>query len=52
MGILYILFGLFVITHPVVTMASLISIFPIWAIVAGIFAIVMAFQLRGLAASK
>lgn len=52
MGILYVLFGLLVTTHPVVTMATLTWIFSIWAIVAGVIAIVMAFQLRGLAASK
>lgn len=52
MGILYLLFGLFVITHPVATMATLTWLFSIWAIVAGVIAIVMAFQLRGLAASK
>ncbi|MEM7534598.1 MAG: DUF308 domain-containing protein [Chloroflexota bacterium] len=52
MGILYLLFGLFVITHPVATMATLTWLFSIWAIVAGITAIVMAFQVRGLATSK
>ena len=52
MGILYVLFGLLVITHPVSTMATLIWVFPIWAIVAGAIAIITAFQLRGLATSK
>lgn len=52
MGILYVLFGLLVITHPVSTMATLIWVFSIWAIVAGIIAIITAFQLRGLATSK
>lgn len=52
MGILYVLFGLFVISNPLVTVASLVWIFSIWAIVAGVIAIVMAFRLRGLAASK
>jgi uncharacterized membrane protein HdeD (DUF308 family) len=52
MGILYVLFGLFVITHPLVTLASLVWIFSIWAIVAGVIAVVMAFRLRGLATSK
>ena len=52
MGILYVLFGLFVITHPLVTLASLVWIFSIWAIVAGVVAVVMAFRLRGLATSK
>jgi uncharacterized membrane protein HdeD (DUF308 family) len=51
-GILYVLFGLFVITHPLVTLASLVWIFSIWAIVAGVIAVVMAFRLRGLATSK
>ncbi|MCY3873701.1 MAG: DUF308 domain-containing protein [Rhodobacteraceae bacterium] len=52
MGILYVLFGLLVITHPVSTMATLIWVFSIWAIVAGAIAIITAFQLRGLATSK
>lgn len=52
MGILYVLFGLFVISHPVVTVASLVWMFSIWAVVAGVIAIVLAFQLRGLATSK
>jgi len=52
MGILYVLFGLFVVAHPVVTLASLVWIFSIWAIVAGVIAVVMAFRLRGLATSK
>ena len=52
MGILYVIFGLFVIANPIATIASLVWLFSIWAIVAGIFAIVMAFRLRGLAASE
>ena len=52
MGTLYVLFGLLVFTHPVATMATLIWVFSIWAIVAGIIAIITAFQLRGLATSK
>ena len=52
MGILYVLFGLLVITHPVSTMATLIWVFSIWAIVAGVIAIITAFQLRGQATSK
>ena len=51
MGILYVIFGLFVVTHPVATMATLVWLFSIWAIVAGAIAIVMAFRLRGLAKS-
>jgi uncharacterized membrane protein HdeD (DUF308 family) len=52
MGILYLIFGLFVITHPLITVASLVWVFSIWAIVAGVIAIVMAFQLRRLATSQ
>ena len=52
MGILYVLFGLLVITHPVTTMATLVWVFSIWAIVAGIIAIITALQLRGLTKSK
>ncbi|MEM7134388.1 MAG: DUF308 domain-containing protein [Chloroflexota bacterium] len=52
MGILYILVGLFVLTHPVATMATRTLIFSIWAIVAGVIAIVMAFRLRGLTSLK
>ncbi len=52
MGILYIIFGLFMVTHPVATLATLVWLFSIWAIVGGVFAIVLAFQLRGLATSK
>lgn len=51
MGILYILFGLFVITNPLITVVSLVWVFSIWAIVAGVIAIVMAFQIRRLATS-
>ncbi|MFZ4661456.1 MAG: HdeD family acid-resistance protein [Caldilineaceae bacterium] len=52
MGILYVLFGLFVVAHPVVTVATLTLILSIWAVVAGVIAIVMAFQVRGLATAK
>ena len=52
MGILYVIFGIFVIAQPLVTLATLVWLLPIWAIVGGLFAIVMAFQLRGLATSK
>jgi uncharacterized membrane protein HdeD (DUF308 family) len=52
MGILYVLFGLFVMANPVVTVATLTWVLSIWAIVAGITAIFMAFRLRGLATSK
>lgn len=48
-GILYVLFGIFVIAHPLVTIGALVWIFAFWALVAGILAIVLAFRLRGLA---
>ncbi|MBA3072842.1 MAG: DUF308 domain-containing protein [Anaerolineae bacterium] len=48
-GILYILFGIIVIAHPLVTIGALVWIFAFWALVAGILAIVLAFRLRGLA---
>lgn len=50
MGILYVIFGILIIFNPFLSLASLIWLMPIWAIVTGIFAIVLAFQLRGLAA--
>jgi uncharacterized membrane protein HdeD (DUF308 family) len=49
MGILYVLFGIFVIANPLVTIGALVLIFAFWALVAGILAIVLAFRLRGLA---
>lgn len=49
MGVFYALFGLFVIANPVVTLATLTWLFSIWAIVAGVIAVVMAFRLRRLA---
>lgn len=52
MGILYVIFGIFVIARPLVTLATLTWLFSIWAIVGGLFAIVMAFRLRGLATSE
>ena len=52
MGILYVIFGIFIIAQPLVTLATLVWLLPIWAIVGGLFAIVMAFQLRGLATSE
>ena len=50
MGILYIIFGVFIVTHPVMTLATLVILLPIWAIVSGVFAIGLAFMLRGSAA--
>ena len=52
MGILYVLFGLFVMANPLVTMVTLTWVFSIWAIVAGVVAVIMAFRLRGMATSK
>ena len=51
MGILYVIFGILIFSHPFVTMASLVWIFASWALVSGILAIVLAFKLRGLAKS-
>lgn len=51
-GILYVLFGLFVMANPLVTMVTLTWVFSIWAIVAGVVAVIMAFRLRGMATSK
>ncbi|MCB0044501.1 MAG: HdeD family acid-resistance protein [Caldilineaceae bacterium] len=51
LGILSIIFGLIIIFNPLLTEAMLILILPIWAIVAGIFAIVAAFTLRGQASN-
>jgi uncharacterized membrane protein HdeD (DUF308 family) len=48
-GILYVLFGIFVIAHPLVTIGALVLIFAFWALIAGILAIVLAFRLRRLA---
>ena len=49
MGILYVLFGIFIVTHPILTLASLLWLIPIWAIASGIFAITFAFMARGAA---
>lgn len=49
MGILYIIFGILIVANPIMTLAALVWLIPIWAVAAGIFAIVLAFQLRGLA---
>ena len=51
MGILYVIFGIFVIGHPLATMATLVWLFAFWALVSGVLAIVLAFKLRGLAKS-
>jgi uncharacterized membrane protein HdeD (DUF308 family) len=52
MGILYVLFGIFVISHPLLTIGALIWMFAFWALVSGILAIVLAFRLRGLAKKR
>ena len=49
MGILYVLFGIFIVTHPILTLASLVWLISIWAMVSGIFAITLAFVVRGTA---
>ena len=49
MGILYVLFGIFVISNPLVTIGALVLIFAFWALISGVLAIVLAFRLRGLA---
>jgi uncharacterized membrane protein HdeD (DUF308 family) len=49
LGILYVLFGIFVISNPLVTIGALVWIFAFWALVSGILAIGLAFRLRGLA---
>jgi uncharacterized membrane protein HdeD (DUF308 family) len=36
----------------VITLATLTWVFSIWAIVAGVVAVIMAFRLRGMATSK
>ena len=51
MGILYVIFGVLIFSHPLATMASLVWIFASWALVSGILAIVLAFKLRRLAKS-
>jgi uncharacterized membrane protein HdeD (DUF308 family) len=47
MGILYILFGIFVISNPLVSLVAGAWAFAFWALVSGILAIVLAFRLRG-----
>ena len=49
MGILYVIFGIFIFSHPLATMSTLVWIFAFWALVSGVSAIVLAFKLRGLA---
>lgn len=49
MGILYVIFGIFVMANPIIVLATLVWLLSIWAIVAGVFVIWFAFQLRGTA---
>jgi uncharacterized membrane protein HdeD (DUF308 family) len=51
MGILYVIFGIFIFSHPLATMGTLVWLFALWALVSGVLAIVLAFKLRGLAKS-
>ncbi len=48
MGILYVLFGIFVVSHPLITVGALVWVFASWALISGITAIVLAFRLRKL----
>lgn len=49
MGILYVIFGIFIFSHPLATIGTLVWLFALWALVSGVLAIVLAFKLRGLA---
>jgi len=49
MGILYVIFGIFIFSHPLATMSTLVWIFALWALISGVLAIVLAFKMRGLA---
>lgn len=52
MGILYVIFGLLIVANPVMTLATLVWLIPIWALVSGLFAILLAFQLRSLSSTE
>ncbi|NDJ54796.1 MAG: hypothetical protein GYB68_17135 [Chloroflexi bacterium] len=52
MGILYVLFGIFMFAHPLATVGALVWLFGFWAIVAGVAAIFLAFRVRGLAKAE
>ncbi|MCP4140130.1 MAG: hypothetical protein GY755_07550 [Chloroflexi bacterium] len=49
MGILYVIFGIVIFSHPLLTMSTLVWIFALWALISGVLAIVLAFKMRGLA---
>ena len=46
MGALYVLFGLFLVTHPVLTMSAMAWLFGTWALFSGAVAVVLALRLR------
>ena len=46
MGALYVLFGLFIVTHPVLTMSAMAWLFGTWALFSGAVAVVLALRLR------
>lgn len=48
MGILYVIFGIIVISNPLVSLVIGAWIFAFWAVVSGILAVVLAFRMRGL----
>lgn len=46
LGALYVLFGLFLVTHPVLTMSAMAWLFGTWALFSGAVAVVLALRLR------
>ena len=46
MGALYVLFGLCIVTHPVLTMSAMAWLFGTWALFSGAVAVVLALRLR------
>ena len=46
LGALYVLFGLLVVTHPVLTVSSMAWVFGTWALFSGVVAVVLALRLR------
>ena len=49
MGTLYVLFGLFILANPMLSLSALIWTLGIWAVIAGFLAIGLAFNLRRIA---